>query len=173
MGECLKKHVSTLKVIQQLEAGEYSDVIKEIDELDVNPVGKDPAGRTPFGVACRKGQATVVKHFLEGNHKNRITQQYRSLGLINNCKGETSGDVVKLLLDDSYGVVADIHYFDKDTISTALHECVRKRSNMNPKQLAERAMVVGVLTKAGANLYVISQGFNLTSLLHFPSCIVD
>ena len=70
--------------------------------------------------------------------------------------------MVKLLLDDSYGVVADIHYFDKDTISTALHECVRKRSNMNPKQLAERAMVVGVLTKAGANLYVISQGFNLT-----------
>jgi hypothetical protein len=152
MGACLKKHVNTLKVIQQIENGEFSEVIKEIDYQDVNPVGKDPTGRTPFGVACRKGQAMVVKHFLEGNHKDRITEKYRSKGLFLNCKGEASGDVVQLLLDDNYGVVADIHYFDPDTISTALHECVRKRTNMNPKQLAERAMVVGMLTKAGANL---------------------
>ena len=152
MGACLKKHVNTIKVIQQIENGEFSEVIKEIDHQDVNPIGKDPAGRTPFGMACRKGQPAVVKHLLEGNHKNRITEKYRSKGLYLNCKGDTNVEVIKLLLDDSYGVVADIHYFDPDTISTALHECVRKRSNMNPKQLAERAMCVGVLTKAGSNL---------------------
>ena len=33
MGACLKKHVNTIKVIQQIENGEFSEVIKEIDKI--------------------------------------------------------------------------------------------------------------------------------------------
>ena len=101
MGACLKKHVDTFKVIQQLEAGEYSAVIHEIDFQDVNPVGKDAAGRTPFGVACKKGQFEVVKHFLDGSHGNSITQQHLSKGLFQNCTGHTNGEVIGLLLSKS------------------------------------------------------------------------
>ena len=134
MGACLKKHVDTFKVIQQLEAGEYSAVIHEIDFQDVNPIGKDASGRTPFGVACKKGQAQVVQHFLDGPHGNRITEPHLSKGLFQNCAGHTSGEVIELLLGKNRNVIADVHYFDPNTIGTCLHELAKKNSYMT-KQL--------------------------------------
>ena len=118
MGACLKKHVDTFKVIQQLEAGEYSAVIHEIDFQDVNPVGKDASGRTPFGVACKKGQTEVVKHFLDGPHGDRIKELDMSKGLFQNCVGTTNGELIQMLLSKDRAVIADIHYFDPNTIGT-------------------------------------------------------
>jgi|EP00945_MAST-04E_sp_MAST-4E-sp1_P008291 hypothetical protein len=152
MGACLKKHVDTFKVIQQLEAGEYSAVIHEIDFQDVNPVGKDASGRTPFGVACKKGQTEVVKHFLDGPHGDRIKELDMSKGLFQNCVGTTNGELIQMLLSKDRAVIADIHYFDPNTIGTCMHALVRKNATLNTQQLAEKAMAVGVLCKAGCNL---------------------
>jgi|EP00505_MAST-04D_sp_SCG-Rhode-Island_P000482 Ca2+-binding EF-hand superfamily protein len=151
MGACMKKHVDTYKVINQLELGDTASVIKEIEFADVNPVGKDAKGRTPFNVACRKGQVEVVRHFLDGNHKDRITEDHMSQGLYINCQGHTSGEVVLELLSKKRNINANVHYFDPDTISTALHAAAARGPNTTSEQLAEKAYVIGVLCKGGAN----------------------
>ena len=153
MGLCSSKGVSTAAAIRNIKRGEEGEafIFENLDSI--MPRKKNIQGMSPFLTACKSGATKIVEALLKGPHTMTLTPQDFSEGLWHACSGNhTKTDLCKLLLSPTSwdGRCADPNYIDRQTFSTPLHLCARKRSALTGIQVAERCHTVSLLCKAGA-----------------------
>ena len=154
MGLCSSKKVTTSKAIRAIKRGEEGEPLIMEHLADINPGKKDIAtGLTPFLAACKYGNLKVVEAFLKGPHSSKILAEDFSKGLWLACDGNgLKADVCAMLLAPKLwnNRTADPNYYDRETLNTPLHKCLRKRSVWNAVQIAERCHTIALICKAGA-----------------------
>lgn len=153
MGLCSSNTVSTTIVIRNIKRNEegMTFLLNNIDKI--HPKKKNIQGVSPFNLACKLGNTKLVEAFLKGPHTMNLSPEDFSIGLWNACSGtHCKPELCAMLLDPKLwnGRCADPNYSDRETLSTPLHLCAKKRSSYTGIQIAERCYTILLLCKAGA-----------------------
>ena len=153
MGLCGSKKMNTMQAIRAIRRGE--DGVQAIMDniADIQPQKKNPLGMSPFLTACKSGRTKVVKAFLEGPNSTLLTNKDFSEGLWQSCSGNhLSTELCSMLMTPAKwnGRTADPNHYDRETMCTPLHLCLKKRTAWDTTQMAERAHTISLLCKSGA-----------------------
>ena len=153
MGLCSSSGVSigaVNRAIRRKDAESRAWIMERIQ--DIQPEKKDSTGLSPFAQACKCGALDMAEALLKGPNGGNLQRVHFSEALWNCCKGETDCAVASMLLsaDRWNGRCADPNWYDRATMSTALHCLAKKRNGLRGRHIAEKVHTVALLSRAGA-----------------------